>query len=146
MGSPLMTASIQYIINVVFTIPAIMLLDSWGRRPSLVLGALSMMTLLFVSGAIQQYFGRANAVSALTTPTTDDISWLIEGNRAASIAVVACSYLFVATFATTWGPTSWTYPAEIFPGRVRVKAVALSTAGNWCANMALAFAVPPLRK
>jgi hypothetical protein len=57
---------------------------------------------------------------------------------------VACSYLFVATFATTWGPTSWTYPAEIFPSKVRAKAVSLATASNWFWNMVLAFGVPPL--
>ncbi|KFA49100.1 hypothetical protein S40293_07081 [Stachybotrys chartarum IBT 40293] len=143
MGSPLLTASIQYIINVVLTLPAIMFLDKWGRRPSLVIGSLIMMALLFVSGAVQQYFGRHNSAE-LRTSANDEVAWLVEGNRAASVAVVACSYLFVATFATTWGPTSWAYPAEIFPGKIRTKAVGLSTAGNWCANMVLAFGVPPL--
>jgi hypothetical protein len=41
------------------------------------------------------------------------------------------------------GPVSWTYPAEIFPLKVRAKAVSLSTASNWLFNTALAFAVPP---
>lgn len=49
-GSPLLTASIQYIINVVFTLPAILFLDKWGRRPALVIGSFLMMTRLFVSG------------------------------------------------------------------------------------------------
>ena len=33
----------------------------------------------------------------------------------------------LASFATTWGPVSWTYPSEIFPAKVRAKAV---TAGG----------------
>jgi MFS family permease len=41
------------------------------------------------------------------------------------------------------GPVSWTYPAEIFPMRVRAKAVSLATAANWIFNFALAYAVPP---
>lgn len=41
------------------------------------------------------------------------------------------------------GPVSWTYPAEIFPMKVRAKAVSLSTAANWLFNFALAWAVPP---
>ena len=41
------------------------------------------------------------------------------------------------------GPVSWTYPAEIFPMRVRAKAIALSTASNWLFNFGLAWAVPP---
>ena len=59
-----------------------------------------------------------------------------------SKAVVSMSYLFVATFATTWGPVSWTYPSEIFPLKIRAKAVSLATASNWTWNCALAFAVP----
>jgi hypothetical protein len=49
-ASPLATASIQYVINVVLTLPAIMFLDKWGRRPSLILGSFGMMTWLFISG------------------------------------------------------------------------------------------------
>jgi hypothetical protein len=47
------------------------------------------------------------------------------------------------SFAITMGPVSWTYPAEIFPMRVRAKAISLSTASNWLFNFALAWAVPP---
>jgi len=52
--------------------------------------------------------------------------------------------LFVASFATTWGPVSWTYPAEIYPAQIRAKAVSLATATNWAFNFALAYAVPPM--
>ncbi|KAF2755585.1 general substrate transporter [Pseudovirgaria hyperparasitica] len=137
-GTPLLTASIQYIINVVLTLPAILYIDTWGRRPTLLLGALSMMALLFTSGALQAIYG---------TPTTvpdSDLSWHIVDNAPASRGVVACSYLFVATFAVSWGPVSWTYPAEIFPNRVRAKGTSLTTATNWVFNTVLAFAVPPL--
>lgn len=53
--SPLMTATIQYVINVVFTLPAILFLDKWGRRPSLVIGAFLMMTWLFIIGLSWTY-------------------------------------------------------------------------------------------
>lgn len=49
-ASPLLTASVQYIINVVLTLPAILFLDKIGRRPALVVGAFLLMTLLFISG------------------------------------------------------------------------------------------------
>ncbi|KAK5995342.1 MFS glucose transporter mfs1 [Cladobotryum mycophilum] len=142
-GTPLLTASIQYIINVVFTLPAILFLDKWGRRPSLVIGAFLMMTWLFISGGLQHYYGEPNRPGT-RNKTNTDITWVIIDNKPVSIAIVFCSYLFVATFATTWGPTSWTYPAEIFPSKIRARAVSLSTATNWLCNMALAFAVPPM--
>lgn len=142
-ASPLATASIQYVINVVMTLPAIIFLDKWGRRYSLILGSFGMMTWLFISGALQQYYGRANTPD-IRTPDTSDITWVVIDNKPVSSAIVACSYLFVATFATTWGPVSWTYPSEIFPSKVRAKAVSLATAANWFWNMVLAFAVPPL--
>jgi hypothetical protein len=62
---------------------------------------------------------------------------------AASKAVIACSYLFVASFAPTWGPVSWIYPPELYPLRVRGKAVALATSANWAFNFALSYFVPP---
>ncbi|KAK4187041.1 general substrate transporter [Podospora australis] len=142
-ASPLATASIQYVINVALTLPAILFLDKWGRRPSLILGSFGMMTWLFISGALQQYYGQPNT-DETRTPENSDITWIVLDKKSVSSGVVACSYLFVATFATTWGPVSWTYPAEIFPSKIRAKAVSLSTAANWFWNMVLAFAVPPL--
>ncbi|KAF2745079.1 high affinity glucose transporter [Sporormia fimetaria CBS 119925] len=136
----LLTSSIQYIINVVMTLPAIIWLDRTGRRPALLLGSFGMMTFLFISGAIQASYGQPN----MNPDTRSEISWILVNKPGPSKGVVACSYLFVATFATTWGPTSWTYPSEIFPAKVRAKAVSLATASNWIWNCALAFAVPPL--
>ncbi|KAF4983732.1 hypothetical protein FZEAL_948 [Fusarium zealandicum] len=118
-ASPLLTASIQYVINVLLTLPAILYLDKIGR-------------------ALQQHYGQPQ------DDPDSDVSWIVKDNRPVSSAIVACSYLFVATFATTWGPTSWTYPAEIYPSQIRAKAVSISTSTNWFWNMVLAFAVPPL--
>lgn len=142
-GSPLLTASIQYILNVVLTVPAILYLDRVGRRPALLTGSFFMMSFLFIIGAIQALAGQPN--TALTkTPENKNTTWIIYHNKSASYAIVAMTYLFVCTFATTWGPTSWTYPSEIFPTKIRAKAVSLATASNWFWNCVLAFAVPPL--
>jgi sugar porter (SP) family MFS transporter len=137
-NNALLTSSIQYIINVVMTVPAIIWMDRWGRRPTLLLGSLGMMSWLFISGSIQGAFGQpeTNPASAVT--------WVMVNKTTQARAVVACSYLFVATFAISWGPVSWTMPAEVFPNKVRAKAVSISTASNWAWNCGLAFAVPPL--
>ena len=100
-GDPLLAASIQYILNVVLTLPAIFFLDKWGRRPSLLLGSLGMMVLMFIVAALEATYGEPYH--------SDDgplsaISWILRGQPAVSRAVVACSYLFVCIFAVTWGP------------------------------------------
>ena len=38
----LLASSIQYVINVVMTIPALLWVDIWGRRPTLLVGAVFM--------------------------------------------------------------------------------------------------------
>ncbi|KAI9800523.1 MAG: MFS sugar transporter [Sarcosagium campestre] len=142
-GDPLLTASIQYIINNVLTLPAILYLDRIGRRPALVYGFFLLMIWLFFAGALQAAYGQVNTPET-QTKTNKDITWVIVDKPAVSRAIVAFSYLFVATFATTIGPSSWTMPSEIFPSQIRAKAVSLATASNWGWNCALAFAVPPL--
>ncbi|PCH41900.1 general substrate transporter [Wolfiporia cocos MD-104 SS10] len=134
----LIADSVQYVLNVVLTIPAIIYIDRWGRRPMLLAGTMLMGFWLMLVGGLQGRYGHWGTVEGSDSPV-----WVITGNDHATKAIIVCSYLFVCSFAITMGPVSWTYPAEIFPMRVRAKAVSLSTAVNWAFNFALAYAVPP---
>ena len=135
----LVSSSIQYVINVVMTVPALLFVDRWGRRPTLLVGAALMMTWLFANAGLLATYGTyagpkgVNNIPAASTSVTGS----------PSKAVIACSYLFVASFAPTWGPVSWVYPPELYPLRVRGKAVALATSANWAMNFALGYFVPP---
>ncbi|KAK5687787.1 high affinity glucose transporter [Elasticomyces elasticus] len=108
----LVSSSIQYVINVVMTIPALIWIDR-----------------LFANAGVLASYG-------VHVPSgVDGISKAqIRVTGAASKAVIACSYLFVASFAPTWGPVSWIYPPELFPNQLRGKAVAFTTSGNWAFN------------
>ncbi|KAF8805033.1 general substrate transporter [Phlegmacium glaucopus] len=134
--SNLIADSVQYVLNVAFTVPAIIYIDKWGRRPMLLVGTLLMGFWMFLVGGIQARFGEWSNASGSNV-------WVIADNQAATKAVIVCSYLFVCSFAITMGPVSWTYPAELYSLKVRGKAVSLATASNWAFNTALAFAVPP---
>jgi len=134
----LLPSSIQFIINVVMTIPALLFIDRWGRRPTLLVGAFLMMTWLIVNAALLGHYAKVPYPNQFPSKSE---SMSITG--APSKAVIACTYLFVASYAPTWGPVSWIYPAELYPLRVRGKAVALSTSANWAFNFALAYFVPP---
>jgi len=144
---------VQYVLNVAFTVPAILYIDKWGRRPMLLFGTLFMAFFLFLVGVLQGHFGSWTVLDGARV-------WVIHGHSSITKGVIVCSYLFVCrfahplclicsfvfiipSFAITMGPVSWTYPAEIFPMRVRAKAIALSTASNWLFNFGLAWAVPP---
>lgn len=134
----LLSSSIQYIINVVMTVPALLWMDRWGRRYTLLTGSTLMMIWLFTNGGLMALYGQpapAGGINGIKAA-----SWLVHGF--ASKAIIACSYLFVASFAITWGPASWTYPPELFPLRIRGKAVALCTSANWIFNFALGYFVP----
>jgi len=134
----LVSSSIQYVINVVMTVPALLFVDRWGRRPTLLVGAALMATWLFANAGILGQYG---------TYEPDGVGGVLEASTsvsgAASKGVIACSYLFVASYAPTWGPVSWIYPPELYPLRVRGKAVALATSANWAFNFALGYFVPP---
>ncbi|KAL0572867.1 high affinity glucose transporter [Marasmius crinis-equi] len=132
----LIAASVQYVLNVVMTIPAIIYIDKWGRRPMLIGGLAAMGFFLFLVGGLQGGLGHWDQVEGVRT-------WVIEGHDSATKGIIVLSYLFVCSFAISMGPVSWTYPAEIFSLKVRAKAVSLSTATNWIFNFALAWAVPP---
>jgi len=151
----LLSSSIQYVINVIMTIPALIWMDRWGRRPMFLVGAALMMTWLFINAGTTMFFyisyttltvlgvmatyGHPAPAGGLNGIAAE--SWVLTGKPAK--VVIACSYLFVASFAPTWGPASWTYPPELYPLRVRGKAVAISTSANWAFNFALGYFVPP---
>lgn len=135
----LLSSSYQYIINVVMTVPALIWMDRWGRRKPLVIGGIFMAIWSYANGGIMATHGHYAGPQGLNN--TPEASWEVTGPPGK--AVVACTYLFVASFAPTWGPTSWVYPPELYPLRVRGKAVALATSANWIFNFALSYFVPP---
>ncbi|KAF2157234.1 putative transporter [Myriangium duriaei CBS 260.36] len=136
----LVSSSIQYVINVLMTVPALLFMDCWGRRPTLLVGAFFMGAFMYINGAIM-------ATKGVDARPEGGVNGIMEASTrlhgSAAKAVIACTYLFVASYAPTWGPVSWTYPPELYPNRVRGKAVALSTSGNWAFNFALGYFVPP---
>ncbi|KAI1332755.1 high-affinity glucose transporter [Xylariaceae sp. FL0255] len=138
MGDDLLPSGIQFLINVVMTVPALIWQDTWGRRPTLLVGSALMCLFMALNAGLFGVYSRP--ATANDHFSTNAISMVIRGGPAK--AVIASTYLFVASFASTWGPASWTYPPELYPLRVRGKAVALATSGNWAFNFALAYFTP----
>ncbi|KAJ6438778.1 sugar transporter [Purpureocillium lavendulum] len=132
-------SSIQYIINVVMTVPALLFVDRLPRRRVMMFGSIAMAVWLFSTGAIMATQGHEVPGGLKDSPT---ITWVVSSGTA-SKAIIACSYLFIATYACTWGPMGWIYPSEIIPLYIRSKAVSLATLFNWLCNFSLTFMTPP---
>ncbi|RAH72521.1 sugar porter family MFS transporter [Aspergillus aculeatinus CBS 121060] len=136
-NSTLLASSIQYIINVLMTLPALIWMDRWGRRLPLLVGSALMAIWMYTNAGIMAVHGEVvpGGIDGVAAE-----SMRLHG--AAARGLIACTYLFVASYAPTLGPVSWTYPPELFPLRLRGKGVALSTSGNWAFNTALGLFTP----
>ncbi len=104
-------------VNVLATFIAIAFIDKLGRRPLLLAGLIGMGGSLLVVGAAFLSIGSHPASE--TGPT------------AAGIVTLVALVVFIISFAFSLGPVVWTVINEIFPGKVRGRAVAVATAVNW---------------
>jgi MFS transporter, SP family, arabinose:H+ symporter len=95
------------LVNMVFTLIAIWLMDSVGRRPLLLAG-------------------NTGAFVALAT-----IGVLFAIGQTKGSLLVGMLCLFVACFAFSMGPIKWVVMSEIFPTRIRGRAMAIATLAVW---------------
>jgi len=110
------------IVNVFMTLPGIWGVERFGRRRLLLIGAAGMCICEFIV-----------AIVGVKVST---------GNLAGQHVLVAFVCIYIAFFASTWGPIAWVITGEIFPLQVRAKAMSLSVASNWLWNFAIAYATP----
>ncbi len=107
-------------VNVLATLIAVVYVDRFGRRPLLLAGLVGMATALITVGISFHFMDNADTSGAGTGgPTT------------AGIITLVALVVFIASFAFSLGPVVWTVINEIFPNRVRGRAVAVATAVNW---------------
>ncbi|KAJ1981603.1 hypothetical protein H4R35_000647 [Dimargaris xerosporica] len=136
-SSSLLATGINGCVNILATIPAILFVDRWGRRKTLLSGSMVMGIAYLIIACIIATKG--------TKVIKDDGSVSISmDNNAASYATIVFVYVFVAGFAYSWGPIGWIYPSEIFPLNIRAKATSISTAANWLFNFAIGQIAPIL--
>jgi len=105
------------IVNFLFTIIAVKTVDKYGRKPLMVIGAMGMAVAMFALGFV--FFSGATGYLAL-----------------------GCMMLYVASFALSWGPVVWVLLSEIFPNKIRGKAMAVAVAAQWISNYLVSLTFP----
>ena len=106
------------VVNVLLTIVALRILDRAGRRPLLLWGLVGMVISLGVLGA-----------AFLLAGSSPIVAWL---------AVISLA-VYVACFAIGLGPVFWLLISEIYPLKIRGRAMGVATMMNWGSNLIVAL-------
>jgi len=106
------------VVNVLLTIVALRMLDRAGRRPLLLYGLVGMVISLGVLGA-----------AFLFASSSSVVAWL---------AVISLA-VYVACFAIGLGPVFWLLISEIYPLKIRGRAMGVATMMNWGSNLIVAL-------
>ncbi|PFH51820.1 hypothetical protein AMATHDRAFT_141714 [Amanita thiersii Skay4041] len=121
-SKPFLITIATNIVNVFMTLPGLWGVERFGRRTLLLIGAVGMTVCEFIV-----------AIVGVTVPAT---------NLAGQRVLIAFVCIYIAFFASTWGPIAWVITGEIFPLQVRAKAMSLSVASNWLWNFGIGYATP----
>jgi SP family sugar:H+ symporter-like MFS transporter len=129
----LLTNLLTGFVNILATIPAILLIDRVGRKPLLQAGSLGMALTL---GALAMVFA--------TALVGEDGKPML--TRAEAVAGLIAANLYIVAFGVSWGPVMWVLLGEMFPNRLRGAALSVCGATNWVANFAVTVTFLPLLK
>jgi MFS family permease len=102
-----------------FTFVAIAFVDRLGRRPLLLIGLATQVVALAVVG------------------------WMFQAGIH-GVALLAGIVIFIAAFAMALGPIPWILCSEIFPTRVRGRAMSVATFTIWTSCYVVAQTFPML--
>ncbi|TGO77575.1 hypothetical protein BELL_0101g00200 [Botrytis elliptica] len=117
----LLATGVTGILQVLFTLPAVLYLDKFGRKTFLIAGAIGMCICHIVVAAVEGVY---------------EDQWNLNEGLAVTQGWVAIVFiwLFAVNFAYSWGPVTWVLAQEIFPASVRSRGVSLVASTNWMFN------------
>jgi MFS transporter, SP family, sugar:H+ symporter len=114
-------------VNFGTTFFGLYVVERFGRRKSLIYGALWMFMCFMVFASIGHF--ALNQKDPTLTPQ-------------AGTAMIVFACFFIAAFASTWGPIIWAVVGEIYPSRYRAICMAMAIASNWIWNFLISFFTP----
>lgn len=117
-GAVIATTAI-FLLNVLATVPAILLIEKAGRRSLLLWGAAGQTISLFPA-----------MIATVFAP-----------DRAGTNIVAALGTTgFVISFALAYGPVLWVYLFEMYPSSIKQRSSSLAVGANWLTAVLVVFA------
>jgi SP family sugar:H+ symporter-like MFS transporter len=146
-------------INVVATLPALYFADKAGRRLMLAVGGMGMCVSSLIMAVLGlSFLHRSSAEGEHEVGYHSYLIWDGKGWKylafpfeirgsdslafTVSTVMVLCVFVFVVTFASTWGPMVWVYCCEIFPLKYRGRCIGVTTTTNWVGNFLITLLTP----
>jgi SP family xylose:H+ symportor-like MFS transporter len=104
-------------VNLLFTVLAIWTVDKLGRKPLMIIGSIGMGVALFAMG-----------MAGVRQATSVWMLWFV--------------LIYIASFALSVGPVTWVILSEIFPTKIRGRAMGIATICLWTANSIVSQTFP----
>jgi SP family arabinose:H+ symporter-like MFS transporter len=117
-GNALQFQTLLGIINLVFTILALLLIDKLGRRPLLIGGMAAVVLTLLLAGL------------------------LFLKDHPNGLLIVVVLGVYIACIAFSICAVIWVLTPEILPNRVRGRGMSMATFSNWATNTMAAYLFP----
>lgn len=116
------SAAVIGFFNMAFTFIAIWKIDKWGRKPVLICGFLALSIALFLIG------------------------WTFNSKSAGTNFLLSAFVFYIAFFAATLGPGVWVVISEIYPTKIRGRAMSLATLSLFLGSTFVTQTYPVLRE
>jgi SP family arabinose:H+ symporter-like MFS transporter len=120
-GSAMGSAAVIGFFNMIFTLVAIWKIDKWGRKPLLIWGFVGLSFALLIIG------------------------WLFYSGGS-SYLLLGSFIFYIAVFAATLGPGVWVVLSEIYPTKIRGRAMSLGTLSLFLGSTFVTQTYPVLRE
>ena len=117
-SSALLSSAGVGLVNLIFTMIGLALIDKAGRRKLMFIGSLGLITTLLL------------------------VAWSFAGERVSGELVPYFLFAYIASFGMSQGAVIWVFISEIFPNRVRAAGQALGSFTHWILAALVSFSFP----
>ena len=117
-SSALLSSAGVGLVNLIFTMIGLALIDKAGRRKLMFIGSLGLITTLLM------------------------VAWSFAGERVSGELVPYFLFAYIASFGMSQGAVIWVFISEIFPNRVRAAGQALGSFTHWILAALVSFSFP----